>query len=63
MYSEKKNLPKLKETVTLVLQKIPSLKLLSNIGFYELKLKAKYLSFPLHGTTPMSFSSVDKPFY
>ena len=62
MYS-KKNLPKLKETVTLVLQKILSLKLLSDIGFNELKLKAKYLSFPLHGTTPMSFSSEDKLLY
>ena len=34
MYSEKKNLAKLKVTVTLVLQKIPSLKLLSDIVFF-----------------------------
>ena len=62
MYS-KKNLPKLKETVTLVLQKILSLKLLSDIGFYELRLKAKYMASSLHRTAPMSFSSVNKTLY
>ena len=64
MYSEeKKTCEKLKATITLVPQKIPSLKLLSDIGFYELKLKAKCISFPLHVTTPMPFSNVDKPLY